>query len=147
MKQISLSFLFGIFLFILQISCKTTYYSSPDEFDGKQIILTESGGFSGQTTKTFILENGQVFIKTNFPESLEESKRLSEKTTEIVFQRMETLQISQVSFMHPGNLTYSLMLKSKDQKYEIKWGDPGFTVPEEVSECYRFFHDQINLNN
>ena len=44
------AFLPNIFIIIL-FSCQTTQYSSPESFQGKQIIISENGGFSGQTTR------------------------------------------------------------------------------------------------
>jgi len=146
MKKIIFLFLSMFMISQFHYSCKTSYYSSPDEFDGKQVTLSEGGGFSGQTTQTIILENGQVFVRTIFPESLKESKRLAKKTTSEIFKRLESLKTGQVSFINPGNMSYSLMLKSKDEKYELIWGDPGFSVPQEVHSCYQYIKSQIKAN-
>jgi hypothetical protein len=136
--------LFLYLAFILS-SCQTTQYASPDLFNGKEIIISEDGGFSGQTTQHIILENGQVFVRTIYPASLNELTRLKKKTVKEMFNRIGMLDIEQVSFLHPGNMTYSLSLKSGQDLYEIKWGDPGFPVPSSILECYQFIREQINL--
>jgi hypothetical protein len=127
-------------------SCQLTHYSSPEACTGKQIILSEGGGFSGQTTQTIILENGQVFIKTVFPQSIKESDQLSGKTTAGIFDKLESLNLEEINFSHPGNMAYALACKKGENFYEAKWGDPGFQAPEEVLSCYQFILDQIKSN-
>jgi hypothetical protein len=136
-----------LYLAFILSSCQTTQYASPDLFNGKEIIISEGGGFSGQTTQHVILENGQVFVRTTYPASLNELTRLKKKIVEEIFNRIEMLNVEQVSFLHPGNMTYSLSLKTGQEIHDIKWGDPGFPVSPQILECYQFIHDQINSNN
>src|SRR5512138_2970732 len=138
--------LFAIAIIILSC-CKTAQYTSPESFNGKQIIIAEGGGVSGQTTQHIILENGQVFVRTIYPASLKELNKLKKKTVEGIFDRVGTLKIEEIKFQHQGNMTYSLSLKSGQTLQDIKWGDPDFPVPQAILECYQFIREQINLNN
>lgn len=138
--------LFTIVVFILSC-CKTAQVTSPESFNGKEIIIAEGGGVSGQTTQYIILENGQVFVRTIYPASLKELKSLKKETVEGIFDRVEKLKIAETKFQHPGNMAYSLSVKSGQDLQEIKWGDPGFPVPPSILECYQFIRQQINLNN
>lgn len=138
--------LISLVIFIFSC-CQTTRYSTPESFDGKEIIIGEGGGISGQTTQYIILENGQVFVRTIFPASLKELDKLRKKNVELIFERVENLKNQEAVFLRPGNMTYSLSLKSGQELFEYKWGDPGFTVPVSFPECYQFIREQINLNN
>jgi len=136
------AFLPNIFIIIL-FSCQTTQYSSPESFQGKQIIISENGGFSGQTTQHIILENGQVFARTIFPASLKEMDKLKKKTVQEIFKKVDLLNISGINFQHPGNMTHSLAFSNGQELYEVKWGDPGFQVPDSIQECYQFIRNQL----
>jgi hypothetical protein len=136
-----------LFIVIFIFSCcQTTHYASPETFTGNEIIISEGGGVSGQTTQHIILENGQVFVRTTYPASLKELNKLKKKTVEQIFDRVGKLKIEGTNFHHPGNMTYSLSLKSGNDLQEIKWGDPGFPVPPSILDCYQFIREQINLN-
>jgi hypothetical protein len=138
--------LFIIVIFVFSC-CQTTQYASPESFKGKEIIISEGGGVSGQTTQHIVLDNGQVFVRTIYPASLKELNKLKKKTVEGIFDRVGKLKINETDFQHPGNMTYSLSFKSGKDLQEIKWGDPAFPVPASILECYQFIREQINLNN
>lgn len=137
--------LFTIAIFILSC-CKTAQFASPESYNGIEIIISEGGGVTGQTTQYIILENGQVFVRTIYPASLKELNKLKKNTVEGIFDRVGKLRIEEMNFQHPGNMTHSLSLKSGNDLQEIKWGDPGFPVPPSILECYQFIREQINLN-
>jgi hypothetical protein len=130
-------------LSVLVYSCHTTKYTSPDSFPGKQVIVSEGGGFTGQVKEYILLENGQVFIKTVMPSSLTESEQIKTKSAGEVFERVAALNISAINFLHPGNMTYYLALKEGEKMQEIKWGDPSFPVADSVKNCYDFIREQI----
>lgn len=146
LPEMKKTILFIIVIFVFSC-CQTTQYASPESFTGKEIIIAEGGGVSGQTTQHIVLENGQVFIRTTYPASLKELIKLKKKTVKEIFDRVGKLKIEETNFQHPGNMTYSLSLKSGQDLKEIKWGDPGFPVPPSILECYQFIREQINLNN
>jgi hypothetical protein len=139
MNNIYTPFAFIIILF----SCQTTHYSSPEAFLGKQIIISEGGGFTGQTNQHIVLENGQVFARKSFPESIVEIDRLDKKTVKDIFQKLERLNIAEIDFQHPGNMTYTLASRSGQDFYEVKWGDPDIKAPEAVLELYQYIRKQI----
>jgi len=146
LSEMKKTILFIIVIFVFSC-CQTIQYASPESFNGKEIIIAEGGGFSGQTTQHIILENGQVFVRTTYPASLKELNKLKKKTVEAIFDRFGKLKIEETNFQHPGNITYSLSIKSGQDLQEIKWGDPAFPVPASILECYQFIREQINLNN
>ena len=49
-----------LFIIVIFVFSYTTKYTSPESFNGKEIIISEGGGVTGQTTQYIILENGQV---------------------------------------------------------------------------------------
>ena len=125
------------------LSCQTSQVTSPESFPGQQIIISEGGGFSGQTTQYILLDNGQVFIKTVFPESIKEIDHLDKKSSREIFNRLDLLNIKDIKFLHPGNMTYLLATRVGEDYYEIKWGDPAYQVPAEVLDYYQFIRAQV----
>jgi hypothetical protein len=83
-------------------------------------------------------------MKTLFPEQVKEFIQLDRKSVNQIFLQINELNIKDVEFSHPGNLTYTIALKHWDEYYEIKWGDPGFQVPGNVKTCYQFIMEKIN---
>lgn len=130
-----------IFVFI---SCKSTLYTSPDEYPGQQVIISEGGGFTGQTTQHIILDNGQVFVKTIYPAGINESKKLKKKTTHEIFEKLNQVELEKIDFKNSGNITYSLASRKGDAFHEVKWGEPGFPPPALVLELYQFIRQQVN---
>lgn len=139
MKKACILFAIAIICF----SCRTPHYTSPESFQGKQILITEGGGFSGQTTQHIILENGQVFVRTIYPASIKETDKLDRKTVRQIFDKVDSLKLSELDFQHPGNMTYSLASMEGKTFYEIKWGDPVYPLPGPALECYQFILEQI----
>jgi hypothetical protein len=137
------SICFPMILIITFLSCQTSHVVSPDSFPGQQIIVSEGGGFSGQTTQYILLDNGQVFVKTVYPESIKEMDHLDKKSLREIFNRLDLLNIKNIQFIHPGNMTYTLASRTGDDYYEIKWGDPAFKVPAEVLGYYQFIRTHI----
>lgn len=135
-----------ILLLIFVISCNTTKYSSPESCACKQVILSESGGFSGQSTQSIILENGQVFEKTLLPETVKELKQLSKKAAKEIFEKAENLKLGTTDFIHPGNMTYMVALRNGTDYHEVKWGDPAYQAPSNVREFYQFVRKQLSSN-
>jgi hypothetical protein len=136
--------LFYPMVFIMTfLSCQTSHVTSPESFPGQQIIISEGGGFSGQTTLYILLDNGQVFIKTVFPESLKELDRLDKKLSREIFNRLDLLNVRDIQFIHPGNMTYLLATREGEDYYEIKWGDPAYQAPAEVLDYYQFIRTQV----
>jgi len=128
---------------ITLLSCQTSHVTSPELFPGQQIIISEGGGFSGQTTQYILLDNGQVFIKTVFPESLKEMDHLDKKPLREIFNKLDLINIKDIHFIHPGNMTYSLATRKGEDYYEIRWGDPAYKVPADVLDYYQFIRTQI----
>jgi hypothetical protein len=140
MKKACILFTIAIIFF----SCRTPHFTSPETFRGKKVIISEGGGFSGQTTQHIILENGQVFVRTVYPASLEETEKLDRKTVRELFERVDALKLNELDFQHPGNMTYSMASSLEGKQYfEIRWGDPDYPAPDLVIECYQYILDQI----
>jgi hypothetical protein len=132
-----------IILLFIFISCQTTHFSSPEDCNGKQLIISEGGGVTGKITQTIILENGQVFIRTVNPQTMKESAEISRKTARDIFERLDALNLEELKFTHPGNMTYSIISKDGNETIEVKWGDPAFEVPAEIRQFYQYTRQQI----
>ncbi len=137
-------FMFFLSLIFL-VSCKTTHYANPEDYTGRMISVGEGGGFTGQTHRYTILENGQVFVKTTLPESAAELDKLSKKTADEIFKRFDALRFSEIDFNHPGNMTYFIAYGKDKDRHEVKWGDGNFAPPQEILEFYRYVKSELPI--
>lgn len=124
-------------------SCKTAQFTHPDDDSGRKIIIGEGGGFTGQTTKVILLENGQYFSQTVYPQGTTAIGTLKRKDTREIFERFDELNFTEIDFQHPGNMTYFIGHQSEGAYHEVKWGDSSFPPPEKITSFYQFFRSKV----
>jgi len=118
-------------------ACKTTHYT-PKTYTGQQITAGTSGGVTGMMKEYVIFDNGQLFVSKGLKGEWKALLKLKKSQTREIFSRAEELDLINVKFNHPGNMTYYLVLKQPSRTSEIKWGESGVTPPEEVLSFYEF---------
>ncbi len=101
------------------------------------ITLTSGGGFAGATTTFQIRPDGKV-IKTNSlkPNASEVVKTLGSNELTNIYQDLDKLQLQNVKFSHPGNMTYSLKVESDAYKNNVRWGSNDHQVPANIQQYY-----------
>ena len=120
----------SLFLF-----CKHTRYSASD-LPKEQIRFGKGGGFAGIEHAYTLLENGQLFQR--LPDgSLSELKDTKKRAAKGYFKTVETLNLSNMDFMFPGN-TYSFIeVPGTDGPHRISWGKADSPVPGTVQDLFR----------
>lgn len=132
MKPILLLSLFLVSFF----SCKSQLYTI-DDLPETQLIFGRGGGISGEVTTYTVLENGQVFYHNSFTKENAEIKSLTKKEATSCFQKMDTLQLSEMNFDHPGNVYYFLEEVHGEEKHRVTWGSNDHEIPEKCKTFYK----------
>jgi hypothetical protein len=69
---------------------------------------------------------------------IKDIKKLGKSQTSRVFEQLQSLEIGKEEFSHPGNMTWFISVKQPDvNKMTVKWGDPGYTVPDKYPSFYQ----------
>jgi hypothetical protein len=118
-------------------ACKTTHYT-PKTYTGQQITAGTSGGVTGMIKEYVIFDNGQLFVSKGLKEEWKALPKLKRSQTREIFSMAEELDLINVKFNHPGNMTFYLILKQPPSTREIKWGETGMAPPDEVKAFYDF---------
>ncbi len=104
------------------LSCKSTEKSfTPDTFEGDRLTFGTFGGFAGIENKYVLLSNGQIF-KYSKRDNGKEVDRVEKKMVEQIFNNVDQLKLRDKMINDPGNMTYFLQLKGKDESTKWKWG-------------------------
>lgn len=119
------------------IACKPAQYT-PKTYTGQQIVAGSSGGVTGMMKEYAVFDNGQRFVSNGLKGEWKALPRLKKSKAREVFSRAEEIDLINVKFSHPGNMTYYLVMKQPPRSREIKWGESGISPPEEVTGFYEF---------
>lgn len=138
-----------IYIFLL-ISLLPSIFSSgcrvqqatPDSYRGKQLIFGSGGGFTGASLSYVLLDNGQLFstdsnsgIGTD-TKKYTLLKKLPKTITRQLFSKAVELQLEQLTFSHPGNISYFIGLNNTHTTQRITWGDHRHKAPEGAENLY-----------
>lgn len=104
-------------------SCKSQQFT-PYDFEGRQIIFGQGGGFSGQVTEYTLLENGQLFAGTNKEGFVDELKSVDKKVVKQIFSSSSDNGYDTISFDKPGNQYFYINFKKGDHTNLVQWA-PG----------------------
>ena len=85
-----------------------------------------------------LLDNGQLFLSKGIKGDWREVKTLKKSTTKNIFKKAGTLELGELKFKHPGNMSYYLIYKQPPRSNEIKWGETGITPPDGIREFYDY---------
>ena len=104
----------------MSISCKPTQNGIKD-FKGKQLIVANGGGFTGQVVEFTLLEDGRVFRNNSFEQNTVFHKKLNKNETSQIFNNIQVLNLKEIVLDEPGNMYYYVKLKDDDNTHVIKW--------------------------
>jgi len=132
---------------MVAFSCKTKKVVSPNEYDGNQLILNHGGGFAGTYKCYYLLDNGQLFKRSNEFEEAVPVKSLKNDVVDQIFSNYETLGIDNEKMETYGNLNYSISMISKDGKeHKLNW-EKNQKGAEKLQLFYKNIMNHIRLNN
>ncbi|HMG16945.1 MAG TPA: hypothetical protein VK590_15920 [Saprospiraceae bacterium] len=134
---------YAFLLLIAILSCKSIKYTSA-QLPDKQIIIGESGGFSGIETSFILCASGQVF-KQIFPANkTEEITGLDVKKLKKLYKIPWKKKWDKYTYDKPGNLTHYISLKNGDKLHKISWSTSDTLVSKELKTYYRDFYQLLN---
>lgn len=105
---------------LLLLSCKTKAIL-PSDFDGNQIEFGSGGGFSGAVTSYILLENGLLFQKESFTDSITFLQKLDKNVTAQAFENYLFLQLDKVEIDEPNNMYKFVSVKIADSEHIMTW--------------------------
>lgn len=127
-------------------SCKTTSYPFHD-YPDKKIIIGQSGGFTGAMSKYFLLEDGRLF-KAEGKDAVTELISLDKRLTKQLFDSYENLKFNKLTLHDPGNMSYFIGMRTKDEdKRLIKWGGGQVEPSPVLLKYYNNLSQLIKKNN
>lgn len=126
-----------ISLFLFSFSgCKSQQYSF-EELPRERILFGNGGGMTGASDTYTLMENGQLFHTNSLTEETKELKSIGERKAKACFEQMETLELSEMDFQHPGNQYYFLEAVKGSESKRIVWGAQDYDVPKSYAVLYK----------
>lgn len=133
MKHVYFSFWLLVFCAISACSsAKFTVGSLPKQ----QLIFGSGGGFTGKYDSNLLLENGQIFKKDFLNSQFIEQKGIRKRKARAFFRAADELELGQMDFNHPGNLSMFLEFQTDSTTARVTWGDPNFAVNQKVKDLH-----------
>lgn len=126
----------ALFLSILVgTSCKTQEVSF-EEYDGNIISIGSSGGFTGKTTKYFILEDGRLYQQNDNLQGVTELPSLDPEVTAQQFALYYDLGFDKMEINEIGNMSYFIIMNERtDQSKVLRWSGQTM-MPDQTLELY-----------
>lgn len=118
---------FMLFSIGMLISCKTP--------ESSFFEIGSGGGFTGRYIEYRVYSDGKIFDISNGQGEKLFVTFSNEKIKEI-FKSVDKLNIPEIKFIHPGNMTYYIRISRGSNLYEIKWGDHKMPPPQKILDFY-----------
>ena len=133
---------YAVLVLIAILSCKSVKYTTAQMPD-KQVIIGESGGFSGNETNYILCSSGQVF-KQSFPTNkTEEISGLNVKKVKALYNTPWKKKWDKYIYDKTGNLTNYISLKDADKLNKISWTSIDTLVSKDIKDYYREFYQLL----
>ncbi len=101
-------------------SC-TTY--KPDNLPAKQLRFGNGGGMTGAVKEYILLENGQLFTRSTYGDSLTELPKVGKGVAKSIFKAYQKNGLNDVEIDNPGNLYYFIdMQEDTTKNHKMTWG-------------------------
>ncbi len=137
-NTISLFFLTLLSLF----ACKTQKYT-PTDFVGDQITFGSGGGIAGSYTFYTLLENGQLFKKGGKEGQYTEVTQVDKQTAKRLFDNYKVLDLANVNYDEPDNMSYFIEYKSEKGVHRIVYGGAAKGLKAEAKLFYQFLNELV----
>ena len=123
---------------------KTVPGSTPDTYQGRQIMVGNGGGFTGFRTTYYLLENGKLFGRRSRDTTFTLIRQQTTTTTKRMLNRVETTcKIKKTKFNNPGNRYKFVGWRKGKLEYAVTWGAAEETVPASYPKFYDAFMAMI----
>jgi hypothetical protein len=112
--------LFALIPFSL-FSCKTETYTTSNLPD-VQLRFGNGGGFVGAYTEYILLENGQIFKRSELDGPLEELPKVKKAKAKKLFKQLEENNFLSMDRNAPGNMYRFMNCTTKTDSNKVAWG-------------------------
>lgn len=102
-------------------SCKTETYTTSNLPD-VQLRFGNGGGFVGAYTEYILLENGQLFKRSELDGPLEELPKVKKAKAKKLFKQMEEENFLSMDRNAPGNMYRFMNCRTKADSNKVTWG-------------------------
>lgn len=128
--------IFCSLLTLLIAGCRQQAHTASTVSD-RELIFGNGGGFSGQVITYTLQENGRLLMQNSRTKESKALKHISEKEAHALINQAAKLEMGKLSFNHPGNMSYFIRLKDKEQVQEITWGSTDQKPPAAIEAFYQ----------
>ena len=125
--------------------CKSTRYT-PQSLPDEQIKFGSGGGFTGIETTYYLLENGQIFMRTGVNSEFSELPSTSKKKAKKFYQQIKALQNYESEDAQPGNVYFFITHKEGDMMRRIAWSDPPSDKMKSLSAFYKTLANLLKVD-
>ncbi len=121
--------------------CKTHKYTL-DKYEGPRLTFGTGGGFTGMVKEFSLLSNGQIFMKYNNGDPVEQPK-IKKKQAKKLFKMAEELQLLEKTYNHPGNKYYFIEFHKDGKEAKSVWGNGKQFMNPKLHAFYKEFMNQL----
>lgn len=101
-----------------------------------QVTFGNYGGFTGQRLEYTVSKDGSVSLFDSNTKQTTPYAKWSQGTTDQIFQDVDALEIQNISFQSPGNMSYFVGVILEGKRTDVVWGRGDKTPPADVKEMY-----------
>lgn len=118
-------------------ACKASQKAiSLTEYKDNIISFSTGGGFTGEETTYYILENGQLYVEKGVVEkSTKLFSTLSKKETKVLFEKASKLNWSK-QINASGNIYHTIAFGKYNESKKIIWGNNQESPSEDILKFY-----------
>lgn len=130
-------------LILLILSCNSTKYTA-ENLPDTQLIFGQGGGFTGAVTSYCLLENGQLFKKSD-KKTFESWKKVKKKKAKEIFKNCYANRLDTIEHSIPGNMYFFIQYRKDSIDNKILWND---NTPPDNTEIPKLYHSlkQLTIN-
>ena len=120
----------------------------PHNYPKESITFGSGGGFTGAYTNYILLSNGQLFKQTTLDNQLMEAKkRISNNETRQFFKNYKTLNIGEMNYQNPGNMTSFIEYQQAQTKRRVAWSTANSDIPKNAKLFYSLLNTLVKKSN
>lgn len=140
-------YLLCISVLTVLISCKSR---NTKKIDAQNIQLEtylevgSYGGFTGESTSVFLLQDGRTFEQHQRNGPLTPRKNVSKKEAATLFEQAGKIKWNELPAQDFGNMNYFIKYHQPDTSYEIVWGHKGPEPPVDIKPLYNALNNLLH---
>lgn len=95
------------------------------------------GGFTGQRLEYSLSKDGNVELYDSMKDQTAPFAKWSQEATNQIFKDVDALEIQNMQFNQPGNMSYFLGVTLEEDRVDVIWGAAEKDPPAEVEAMYK----------